>query len=360
MGFLSFFKKKKSLINDNSFGKEAEFVVESRKKNIGLKSSLMEYAALKKGLEVARASRLLIFVKTKKGMKIPFFQMNGIHSSFVGRDMCNRKQITRKLLKDQGLNVVDSKVFSKKQYQEALKFAYQIGFPVVLKPTTLSRGRGVTTNIKDENEFYNAWRDAISAYRKSRKTKDVLVEKHFNGFDYRVFVIEDRVISVTLRKQANVIGDGTSTVLELIQQKNKERKLNPYLKAYPIPEDKSKLDLLVRQNLKLDYVPKKNEDVILRSASNISAGGDSIDVTDKMHKDFKKLAIRAINSVPGISYAGVDFIAQDITKRPNNTNYIVSEIEFSPAPLAQFPYKGESRDLAGAILDYYLKVYNKN
>ena len=317
----------------------------------------MEYAAIKRNLEVERLSRRVILVKSKSGVKLPFTQMNGLESSLVGMHICNRKYDTRILLKKNNLNVIESKVFGEKEVEKGLSYAKEIGFPVVIKPTTLSRGRGVTTNIINEKEFRDAWNHAISAYKKSRKTKNVLVERHFEGDDYRFFVVGNKVISATLRKRANVIGDGVSTIRELIQRKNKQRVLNPYLENYLIPEDENQLDLLVRQKYKLDDVLEKGKEIFLRSPSNISAGGDSIDVTDKIHKEYKKIAIEAVKAIPGISYAGVDFIATDISKKPNSSNHIVSEIEFSPAPLAQFPYQGKYRDLAGALLEYYLEKY---
>lgn len=356
LSIFSFFNRKKNnqIINDNSSSSEAKFVLERKAKKIGLKSSLMEYAAIKRNIEVERLSRRVILVKPKKGAPLAFTQMNGEHSSLVSMHICNRKHDTRKLLKQNGINVIESKKFTYKDLNEGLKYAKEIGFPVVIKPTTLSRGRGVTANIKNEEEFEKAWDHAVSAYQKSRQTKDILVEKHFDGYDYRVFVVGDKVVSATLRKRANVVGDGVSTIKELIQKKNKKRSLNPYLEGYLIPEGESQLDLLVRQNYKLDDILEKGQELILRSPSNISAGGDSIDVTDEIHKEFKEIAISAVKAIPGIPYAGVDFIAKSISVKPNSSNHIISEIEFSPAPIAQFPYQGKSRDIAGALLDYYL------
>ena len=356
MSIFSIFRrdKKTPIINDNSSSPEAEFVLDRKAKKIGLKSSIMEYAAIKRNIDVERLSRRVILVKPKKGDPIAFTQMNGEYSSLVGMHICNRKHDTRKILRDNGINVTKSKKFTYKDMNEGLKYAQEIGFPVVIKPTTLSRGRGVTANIKNEKEFENAWNHAVSAYKKSRKTKDILVEKHFEGYDYRVFVVGDKVVSATLRKRANVVGDGVSTIKELIQQKNKNRLLNPYLEGYLIPEDESQLDLLVRQNYKLDDVLEKGQELTLRSPSNISAGGDSIDVTDEIHKDFEEIAISAVKAIPGITYAGVDFIAKTLSEKPNSSNHIVSEIEFSPAPIAQFPYEGKYRDIAGELLEYYL------
>lgn len=83
-------------------------------------------------------------------------------------------------------------------------------------------------------------------------------------------------------------------------------------------------------------------------------GGDSIDVSDTCHPGFKDLAVRAVGSIPGLEYAGVDLLTRDITSEPRPGNYIVSEVEFFPGPVAHFPVVGIPRDMASAVLDYYL------
>lgn len=361
MSIISFFKKsktKETLINDDSSSPRAQFVREKEEEGIGLKSALIEYAAIEKGLKIDRRSRRLLLIQDKDGNYLAFNNMNGIHSSRIGMNLCDRKYDTRYILRNSGLKVVESDKFAYDEYDKALKYAKQLGFPVVVKPTSLSRGRGVTANIKNVEQFKKGWNNAFSAYRSKKESRSVIVERHINGEDFRVFVVNDKVISVTQRKRANVVGDGKSTILELIKEKNKVRSKNPYLSNHLISEDYNDLDCLQDQNYTLDYVPKAGEEVVLRKQSNISVGGDSVDFTEEIHPEFVEIAIKSIQAIPGIKYAGIDFIAQDITKKPSKTEYVVSEIEFSPAPLAQFPYKGKARDIAGAILDYYLD--NKN
>lgn len=358
MSIFSLFKKNKNsnyhLINDDSSSPRAKFVRERSKEGIGLKSALIEYAAIDKGLKVKRLSRRMLLVQDKEGNNLAFNNMNGIHSSRIGMNICDRKHDTRYILKQSGLKVVESERFSYKELSRAIEYAEQLGFPVVVKPTSLSRGRGVTANIKNVEQFKKAWNNAFAAYRSNKENRSVIVERHVNGEDFRVFVVDDKVISVTQRKRANVVGDGKSTILELIKEKNRERSKNPYLCNHLISEDASELDYLEEQSYTLDYIPKDGEEIVLRKQSNISVGGDSVDFTDKIHPEFRDIAIQSIKAIPGIKYAGVDFIAEDITKKPTKTEYVVSEIEFSPAPLAQFPYRGKSHDIAGALLDYYL------
>lgn len=339
----------------NSFDEdELSFVLKRKAEKIGLKSSLVEYAALSRGLNVHRLSRRLILIELENGKQISFHNMNGTSSSRVGKFICDRKQDTRYLLQRRGLSVVESEVFSDSEFNKAVDYVKSIGFPVVVKPTTLARGMGITTKIESFKEFEIAWKKAINAYKKKSKNKMLLVERHFTGEDYRFFVVDNKVVSVTHRKRANVTGDGKSTILELIRKKNAERAKNPYLSNYLIPEEYNLFDVLEKQNFNLDDIPKKGQEVILRSQSNLSAGGDSIDITDDVHPEYKSIAVEAVKCIPGIEYGGVDIISSDIYSKPNKRNHIVGEVEFSPAPLAHFPYIGHKRDMAGAIIEFYM------
>lgn len=355
---LSFFKKIRSNRRSNklanSLPTESEFVLNRKENRIGLKSSLIEYACLSRNLEVERLSRRIITIQTSDGRKHGFVHMNGANSSRLGNILCDRKQDTRYLLQQNNIMVADSKVFGYNQYKSAVKYVEKLDFPVVVKPTLLSRGRGITTNIQTFTELENAWDKGFNAYRNRRKSRQLIIERHFPGDDYRFFVVGSKVVSVTQRKRANVVGDGSSTILKLIHKKNIDRGKNPYLSNYLIPTNIDDLDLLRRQNIDLNYIPNINEEITLRSQSNLSAGGDSIDVTDIVHPEFKKVAINSVKAIPGIAYAGVDFIATTITEKPNENNHIVGEIEFSPAPLAHFPLIGKRRDMAGAIVDFYI------
>jgi D-alanine-D-alanine ligase-like ATP-grasp enzyme len=326
------------------------------------------------------------------GPPIVFHEMNGPRS-MGGRFYCDEKTVARDLLKRAGLNVAISQSFDPSELREGLRYAQRIGYPVVVKPTNLARGIGVTANIQRPEEFSTAWRRArtanlgwlhvaatlarsvrgapgqsrarnLPAYRElirdasstawQRRWRPVLVEKHFQGNDFRAFVVGDEIVSVTQRQAANVVGDGHATVRELIDRKNAIRAENAYLCDHPIPTTAESLDRLASAGLTMSHVPAPGEVAVLRSASNLSAGGDSVDFTEEAHPGFIDIAIRAVRAIPGLEYGGVDLITPDITAPPTATNYIVGEVEYSPAMLAHFPLTGTPRDMAGAVLDYYL------
>jgi cyanophycin synthetase len=291
----------------------------------GLKSAVMQDAAERAGLKVERLNRSLILATDAAGtIALPFRNMNGPHSSYAAMALCDRKPIAKKLLRASGLEVGAVESFRRSGVKAGARYAAGIGYPVVVKPSSSARGNGVTTGIPDEAALQRAWTHAMNMSEGSRY---IVVERHFDGDDYRFFVVE---------------------------RKNAIRLANIYVRSYLIPDDPAVLDRLAASGHDLDGVPAKGERVVLRGASNLSAGGDSIDVTDATHPSFLEVAIRALAAIPGMRYGGVDILARDIAQPATADNHIVGEVEFSPAPLSQFPLEGKPRDMAGAVVAYYL------
>ena len=309
-----------------------------------LKSALMEEAALARGYGVTRLDARIILVEAPDRV-IPFQDMNGPESSVVGRRLCDHKFYARQLLAANGLHVVASILAW--SVREARQFVKRVGYPVVVKPVDLARGKGVTTDVASDRSL----RAALVHARLGRKP--VVVERQFEGDDFRFFVIGDRVFSATSRVRANVVGDGVSSVKSLIERKNGLRRQNRYLEGYLIPLEIAELTALRRAGKSLAYVPGAGERVHLRDQSNLSAGGDSIDVTDACHPSFKEVAVRSVSAIPGMTYAGVDILARSIREEATAENHVVGEVEYSPAPIANFPVMGSPRDMAAAILEYY-------
>lgn len=319
---------------------------------VSLKSALMEHAARVRGMPIRRMDRRTIIVDSGQRKGLAFEQMNGPDSSVAGKLLCDHKEKARVLLDLAGLPTARSRSFSRSEVDVAWQYASTISGPVVTKPLTMSGGRGVTTGIESYEQLRKGFTAALVA--RSRRRSRVLVEQQVTGEDFRIFVVDGDLVSATHRRRASVIGDGRRTLAELIEAKNLDRSANPYLGAYPIPTEPRSLDRLQAAGLTLESVPSPGTHVVLRSASNLSAGGDSIDVTEEVDPEFVELARRAIEAIPGVEYGGVDIIARDISGRPSGTDHVVSEVEFSPAPMAHFPWDGTPRDMAGRVLERYL------
>lgn len=271
----------------------------------------------------------------------------------VAYEIANNKNLTKQILKEAGISIAEGEKFTKNQLDEALVFAKRIGFPVVIKPTNSSHGNCVFANLADEDEFIEHWQKV------SIKFNNILVESYFDGgTEYRVVASQDKVLGITNRVPANVIGDGIHTIKELVDIKNSDpRRGDDSYKDFKKCLVKIEIDDVVAETLKkvdldINYKPADGEQIFLRENSNLSTGGDSIDFTDKVHPSVNEIAIKAIRAIPGLAYGGMDFLSKDITNEQTSKNYIIVEINASPGIfMHHFPYEGQSRDVAGDILD---------
>lgn len=328
----------------------SKFCRQQVEQGISLKSSLIEYELRRLGIGHTRLNNRQLACEIE-GRPAAFHLMNGPSSSVCIRSICDNKWLARQFLAARGLSVASSGRFTRNSAAAAMEFAKtKIGYPVVIKPNSASRGRGITTNILDDASFQVAWRTANS----SSRSQTNLVERQIDGEDYRFFVVGGKVVSATWRRRANVVGDGKKSILELIKEKNSLRSKNLYLKSYPIPTEISSLEALIRSPRILSHIPSDGEYIELRSVSNASAGGDTVDVTDEVHSSLKDVAVAAIQACPGMLYGGVDVIAKSIHAPASPGTYVVAEIEFSPAPLAHFPLSGSARNMAGEIINAYI------
>jgi len=282
-------------------------------------------------------------IETIMGQRISTLSYN---ASFI----CSNKVFCKILLKRNGIKTSEGKYFSKTKIPDSLAYIQKIGFPIVIKPLYGTWGDGVYTGIAD----IAAAKRAIKKILASGERKRFLVEKQFVGEEYRILATKNKLLGIINRIPANVIGDGKNNIKNLISKKNddKRRGEGHSESLVKIKIDSEIIETLKKKHLTLASVPKKGEQVFLRIKSNLSAGGDSIDVTDKAHPNIKKLATKVILSIPNLPYAGFDFMTKDITKDPFKTDYIVIEINESPMlSMHHFPFRGKRRNVAKDIID---------
>lgn len=253
----------------------------------------------------------------------------------------NNKEITKIFFKKAGLAVPEGESFGKTEVEDALAFAENLSWPLVMKPTASSKGDSVFANISDKEEFAKSWEQI------AKKHEKILVEEMFEGEDYRIFSTQEKVIAATRRVPANVTGDGKRTIQELIQDKNTDD-----ARLVQIEVDNIVIDFLNKSGYNLDSIPEKDKTVFLRKNANISTGGDIIDVTDSIHDSVKELAVKAVKAIPGLMYGGVDLMTKDITKKQSENSYTILEINASASiKMHHFPTIGIPRNVAKAIID---------
>ncbi|WP_216829901.1 acylphosphatase [Alkalihalobacterium elongatum] len=259
------------------------------------------------------------------------------------------KEATKNWLTKANVAVPKGKQFSAEATnEEIINFAATIGYPLVVKPTDGSFGRGVVTNIENAE----ALEHALVYVRSELNFPDVIIEEHISGDDYRLYVVDDQVVGAIRRIPANVVGDGTQTIQQLIDRKNEERMKNPRLFSCLIEIDQEVREMLEKSEKSLNSVPADGETVYLREKSNISLGGDSADALDELTPEIKNTVVNAVKAVPGLTHGGIDIIIDE--SQPENNQAVILELN----PTAQlgsllYPMEGKGRDIPGAIIDYY-------
>ncbi|QQK78492.1 acylphosphatase [Salicibibacter cibi] len=261
-------------------------------------------------------------------------------------DVCDDKDLTKQNLSKAGIPVPDGKRFKEDAYDEVIvDYANTLGYPVVIKPISENGGKGVHANIQDTEEM----REALIHVRQDLNYRDVIVEEHVPGKEFRIFIVGNKIIGAVNRIPANIVGDGINSINELINKKNGEKRGNPNLSKNAIEIDKEVLNTIQFKNYTLNSIPEAGDCVFLRNKSSVSMGGDPIDVTEKLTTHMKDLAIKAYQSIPELGLCGLDMIIDE----ENNLGTVI-EINTKPMlGLHLFPVKGSSRDITSPIIDYY-------
>lgn len=232
--------------------------------------------------------------------------------------------------------------------REALDAADDIGFPLVVKPISGHKGQGVTTNITVRADVKRVTRALLDAGVKD----GIIVEQQVSGFDHRLLTVGGKFVAALKREPAYVMGDGRSTIEELIDEENRTyvRRDNARSPLTKIRIDDDLVDYLRLQKLGLSSVLGNDEKVFLRRVANISAGGVSINVTDKIHPDNRQLA-EDVAAFLRVHCLGVDVLADDISKSWRESPLAIIEINAGPGVFMHLaPAQGGSIDAPGAIV----------
>ncbi|XYH95883.1 cyanophycin synthetase [Sorangium sp. So ce1128] len=265
------------------------------------------------------------------------------NTSSVAVEIAGDKQLTKELLERAGLPAPKGVVV--RTAGEAARALGELRAPVVVKPLDGNQGKGVSLNLRTEEQV----REAFAIARQHRPR--VLVEEMVSGRNYRVLVVNGRVVAASERLPAHVVGDGQHTVAELIELENR----NP-LRANGHNGVLTKIVVddvvragLAKQGRSLDEVPARGERFFLRESVNLSTGGIARDVTDEIHPDTARLCERAARAID-LDICGIDLVAEDIA-RPLGRGAI---IELNAAPgirMHEHPSEGKPRDVGGAIVE---------
>ena len=233
---------------------------------------------------------------------------------------------------------------------EALAHARTLGGPVVIKPVDGHHGRGVTLDVTDDVQATEAFTQAAAASRR----RQAIVQRQVVGRDHRLLVIGGRLVACAERVPAGVVGDGRSTIRELVERENADpRRGDGHAQELTrIRLDGSAEAVLAEQGLTPTEVPAEGRRIQLAHGANLSTGGTSIDRTDEVHPSVKAVAELAARVV-GLDVAGIDLITTDIGQPLAETGGSIIEINAGPGfRMHTRPTIGRGRNVGGAVLDH--------
>lgn len=269
----------------------------------------------------------------------------GSKTNCVGVDISCDKLLTKQLLDIQNIPVAEGRKVS--NIIGLLREAEIIGYPVVIKPQFGNKGKGVMLNLNSEKELVKAYNSLL------KKTNDIIIEKYVLGNDYRVCVVDYKVVAASLRIVPFVIGNGVNTLKQLIDTLNKDplRGEDHEKPLTTIKFDEELCNCICRQGITLDYIPQIGEKIILRENANLSTGGMAVDCTDDICEENIEYCIRAAKTL-GLDICGVDICTKDIAVPINKQGGIVMEVNSAPGiRMHHYPSKGQKRNVGKAIVD---------
>ncbi|HEQ78803.1 MAG TPA: cyanophycin synthetase [Euryarchaeota archaeon] len=266
-------------------------------------------------------------------------------TSALGVEISDDKERTKQILSSMGVPV--PKGYSTKELDEGLKIAQQIGYPVVVKPLIGNHGRGITTDVRVNEDFEIAFNNA-------KKVCDtVLIERFLVGDDFRILVIDGKFVAAALRIPAYVTGDGKHTIQELLDEINKDpaRGFGHEKILTRIKVDYMTQRLLFMKKLTLESILPDGEELPIKSTANLSAGGRAINVTDDVHPMIRSMVER-ISHIVGLNIMGIDLIAPSLTVPLTEEKGGIIEVNAAPGFRMHLnPSEGESINVAERVVD---------
>jgi cyanophycin synthetase len=265
-------------------------------------------------------------------------------TSAIAESIASDKDLTKTLLQSCGVPVPEGSLV--KSAEEAWEEAQDIGLPVVVKPYDGNHGRGVSLNLMTQA-------DVVAAYHLAARkgdSKSVIVERFVTGNEHRLLVVGKHVVAAAKGEALWVIGNGTSNIIELVDEQintdprrgtNEDSPLNaiaPQHGAEHILE-------LERQGLTAYSIPLDGQKVLIQPNGNVA-----FDVTDEVHPEVARVAALAARIV-GLDIAGVDLVADDISRPLEEQRGAIIEVNASPGLLAHLkPAEGKPRPIGTAII----------
>ena len=266
-------------------------------------------------------------------------------TSSIGVEIACDKEDTKYLLEQAEVEVPRGEIIRRERsLEEACRY---VGYPLVIKPIDGNHGRGITVDI-------NCYEEALEGYHAAKDVSNaVIVEKFITGEDYRLLVINNRLVAASKRTPAHVIGDGKSTIQELVDKVNSDPR-----RGYGHENVLTQITIneltknIIRSNgYFVDSIIKEGEMLILKDTANLSTGGTAEDVTDIVHPSNISMAER-ISKIIDLDICGIDIMTTDISQPLSETGGAILEVNAGPGfRMHLAPTSGLPRNVAAPVID---------
>ncbi|CUI04841.1 cyanophycin synthetase [Massilia antarctica] len=267
-------------------------------------------------------------------------------TSAIAESIASDKDLTKTLLQSCGVPVPEGSLV--RSAAQAWEEAQDIGLPVVVKPYDGNHGRGVSLNLMTQADVEKAYHLAA----RKGESASVIVERFIPGDEHRLLVVGTRMVAAAKGESLWVTGDGTGDIIALVDSQinidprrgvGEDSPLNliaPDISAEIILE-------LERQGMTAHSVPLAGQKVLIQPNGNVA-----IDVTDQVHASIAHAAALAARIV-GLDIAGIDLVAEDITRPLDTQRGAIIEVNASPGLLAHLkPGQGQARPVGTAIIEH--------
>jgi cyanophycin synthetase len=297
------------------------------------------------------SSEQALYIRLKKGEEYRWISpQRGFFNSKLACELALSKYLTYQILQSINLPIPRFAKINELTQLNQLK----IPSPWVIKPITQTQGKGVLVGLKNITELKRACSVLLKKY------SHLIVEQFIAGQDFRLLILENKLLGAVRRIPPQIKGDGLRTIQQLIEKDNQEKRkgrakdFKPFLKKIKIDLELKRC--LAQQGLKLSSVLKKNQIIPVRQNANFSSGGEVAEVTNKVHPENIKIAQTAVKAL-GLKLGGVDIITKDISQPITKNKGKIIEINGAPSLwIHHYPNYGLGRNAAGQIIDYLFRT----
>lgn len=308
--------------------------------DLQLSTQIVIREAIKRKLCINIIDRKENFISISDGKRAEYVKeaTKTAKDSYISYLMMENKLVSKRVLTKHGLVVPEGGIYSSVEGAKNDYSRYEKS-KVVIKPNTTNCGVGIHFVEPGDTKSYEiALVDALTF------SESILIEEYIKGPEYRFLIVGSKLIGIIKREPANIVGDGTETIANLIKEKNLLHKMPDGCITFGTEEKWA----LKKQDLSNQSILPKGKKIYLRENSNVSTGGDAIDMTDEMPEFFKTIAQKAAKSFDA-KICGVDMIIPSLKKEA----YSIIEINHNPMlSMHEYPFKGKSRNTGAAVLDF--------